>query len=110
MPGKIGPFADGGDMDDPHNPASPFMPREQVEDIAAAELGMTDEELALLAAERGCGGISRERALELLTGALIGRMRHVRALLQGTRDYDTQELLRSAIGQAVSELDDILPE
>lgn len=31
---KIGPFTYGGDMDNADNPASPFMPREHVEDVA----------------------------------------------------------------------------
>jgi hypothetical protein len=40
------PIKFGGDMDDPYNPASPFISREDVEGIAADELGLSKAELA----------------------------------------------------------------
>lgn len=107
---RIGPFNYGGDMDDPNNPASPFVKREDVEEAAAAELGISDSELAQIRAhaQEREALLSPEDA-KLICQALLSRIKLVRDKLQGTRGYPPVALRRS-IAEAVELLSDVLPD
>jgi hypothetical protein len=95
---RIGPFRFGGDMDDPNNPASPFISREDVEAAAAAELGFSDDDLAKIRAARerrgdvvvdqasGNVSLTREEGLDMLCQGLLAQIREAVVDLKAARE------------------------
>jgi len=92
-------------MDDPNNPASPFMAREEVEDAAGELAGMSQEEIDANRtaapeptdlADAEPVRISREEGLDLLCQGLLQQIREAAQQLKAAREQnfwgDVQEV------------------